>query len=224
MEQTSRNEQILDVFRFRHACKKFDASRAVSDDDFRTILEAARLSPTSFGFEPWKMIVLRDPLIKRKLFPLAWGAQNSLVGASHFLLLLARKRADMLYSADFITHMMQDIQRQPTDIVLQRREKYRAFQEEDFELLESERAMFDWASKQTYIVLANMMTAAAYLGIDSCPIEGFHRRQTDALLSKEGLFDPERFGVSVMAGFGYRAEAPHREKTRQPLEDLIIWK
>ncbi len=224
MEQTSRNEQILDVFRFRHACKKFDTSRAVSDDDFSTLLEAARLSPTSFGFEPWKMIVLRDPAIKRKLFPLAWGGQNSLDGASHFVVLLARKRVDMLYSADYITHMMQDIQHQPADIVLARREKYRVFQAEDFELLESERAMFDWASKQTYIVLANMMTTAAFLGIDSCPIEGFQRRQVDELLSKEGLFDPERFGVSVMAGFGYRAQTPHREKTRQPLEDLIIWK
>jgi nitroreductase len=224
LEQTSRNEQILDVFRFRHACKKFDTSRAVSDDDFSTLLEAARLSPTSFGFEPWKMIVLRDPAIKRKLFPLAWGGQNSLDGASHFVVLLARKRVDMLYSADYITHMMQDIQHQPADIVLARREKYRVFQAEDFELLESERAMFDWASKQTYIVLANMMTTAAFLGIDSCPIEGFQRRQVDELLSKEGLFDPERFGVSVMAGFGYRAQTPHREKTRQPLEDLIIWK
>lgn len=224
MEQASRNEKILDVFRFRHACKKFDASRTVSDDDFRTILEAARLSPTSFGFEPWKMIVLHDPAIKRKLYPLAWGAQNSLDGASHFVVLLARKTPDLIHDSNYISHMMQDIQRQPDEIVQQRREKYRVFQEEDFELLESDRAMFDWAGKQTYIVLANMMTAAAYLGIDSCPIEGFQRRAVDALLAKEGLFDPSRFGVSVMVSFGYRAEPPHRAKTRQPLEDLIIWK
>jgi nitroreductase len=62
------------------------------------------------------------------------------------------------------------------------------------------------------------------LGIDSCPIEGFDRREVDALLIKEGLFDPERFGVSVMAGFGYRAEPPKHEKTRQPLDELVLWK
>lgn len=219
-----KNREILDVFRFRHACKKFDASKKISNEDFQTILEAARLSPTSFGFEPWKMIVLTDETIRQKLYPLAWGARNSLDGASHFVVLLARKQADTLYSSDYITHIMQDIQKMPPEMMQQRREKYRTFQEDDFNLLVNERALFDWSGKQTYIVLANMMTAAAYLGIDSCPIEGFHQRNVDAVLTNAGLFDPERFGVSVMAGFGYRAEPPHREKTRQPMEDLIIWK
>ena len=219
-----KNQEILDVFRFRHACKKFDASRSVSKEDFNTILEAARLSPSSFGFEPWKMVVLTDDALKQKLYPLAWGAQNSLNGASHFVLLLARKTADMIYSSDFISHVMQDVQHQSVEIANQRRAKYRTFQEDDFNLLESERAMFDWAGKQTYIVLANMMTAAAYLGIDSCPIEGFQRSRVDELFVQEGVFDPAHFGVSVMVAFGYRAQEPHRTKTRQPLEDLILWK
>ena len=64
----------------------------------------------------------------------------------------------------------------------------------------------------------------AVLGIDSCPIEGFQQRAVDKLLAAESLLDPERFGVSVMAGFGYRAEPPKHEKTRQPLEDLILRK
>ena len=219
-----KNQEILDVFRFRHACKKFDASRSVSNEDFNTILEAARLSPSSFGFEPWKMVVLTDDALKQKLYPLAWGAQNSLNGARHFVLLLARKTADMIYSSDFISHMMQDVQHQSVEIANQRRAKYRTFQEDDFNLLESERAMFDWAGKQTYIVLANMMTAAAYLGIDSCPIEGFQQSKVDELFVQEGVFDPAHFGVSVMVAFGYRAQEPHRTKTRQPLEDLILWK
>jgi nitroreductase len=224
MDQPSRNEQILDVFRFRHACKKFDASKAVSDADFTTILESARLSPSSFGFEPWKLVILTDETLKQKLYPLAWGAQNSLNGASRFVILLARKTADMLHSSDFITHLMRDIQHNPPEIETQRREKYRVFQEQDFELLESARAMFDWAGKQTYIALANMMTTAAFLGIDSCPIEGFQRREVDDLLVQEGIFDPEHFGVSVMVSFGYRAAEPHRAKTRQPMEDILIYR
>ena len=224
MEQENRNQQVLDVFHFRHACKLFDPNKSVSKEDFATILEVARLSPTSFGFEPWKLIVLSDEQLKQKLYPLAWGARNSLDGASHFVILLARKKADTLFSSDYITHIMQDIQHLPSETANQRREKYRSFQADDFTLLDSERALFDWAGKQTYIVLANMMTAAAYLGIDSCPIEGFHRRKVDDLLAAEGLFDPAHFGVSVMAGFGYRAESPRHEKTRQSLDDLIIWK
>ena len=167
---------------------------------------------------------MTDSAIQKKLYPLAWGARNSLDGASRFVILLARKQIDTLYSSDYITHVMREIQHLPPETAQQRREKYRLFQEDDFELLESERALFDWASKQTYIMLANMMTTAAFLGIDSCPIEGFHRRKVDALLVEEGLFDPAHFGVSVMAGFGYRAEPPRHEKTRQSLDDLIIWK
>ena len=219
----NKNEEILRIMRFRYACKKFDAAKAVSKDDFDTILEAARLSPTSFGFEPWKMIVVQDETLKQKLFPIAWGAQNNLNGASHLVILLSRKKPDMLYNAHYITHMMQDVHHLPEDVIKPRRQRFKDFQESDFNLLESDRALLDWTSKQTYIVLANMLIAAAYLGVDSCPIEGFNKAAVNALLAEEGLLDPERFSVSVMAGFGYRAEDP-RSKTRQPLSDLVLWK
>jgi nitroreductase len=219
----NKNERILEVFRFRYACKVFDSSRVVSDADFRTILEAARLSPTSFGFEPWRLLVVQDAELKKKLYPLAWGAQNSLNGASHLCILMARKKVDTVYSSDYVTHIIRDIQKLPEDTAESRRQRLKSFQEDDFDLLGSDRAIFDWACKQTYIVLANMLTTAAFLGIDSCPIEGFNQRAVNRLLTEEGLLDPEHFGVSVMAGFGYRNETP-RPKTRQPLDDLVSWK
>ncbi len=218
------NKTILDAFHFRHACKKFDPTKSISLEDFDTILEAARLSPSSFGFEPWKLIVLQDPTIKQALYPLAWGAQNSLNGASHFVILLARKKPDTIYNSEYITYMMRDIQHLPDDVAQSRRTKFRDFQQSDFRLLENDRALFDWASKQTYIVLANMLTTAALLGIDSCPIEGFDRDAVDQLFAQNGLIDPNRFGVSVMAGFGYRAEPPRHEKTRQHLNEIVLWK
>ena len=219
-----KNEIILNAFRFRHACKKFDSSKIVSEKDFNTILEAARLSPTSFGFEPWKMIVVQDAELKKKLYPISWGARNSLNGASHLVILLARKKNDMIYSSDNITHMMRDVQKLPESVAESKRQVYKEFQQSDFNLLESDRALFDWACKQTYIVLANMLTTAAYLGIDSCPIEGFNQKAVNQLLIDEGLFNPDNFGVSVMAGFGYRGEMPRHEKTRQLLKELVLWK
>ncbi len=218
------NETIIKAFQFRHACKNFDGNKAVSNEDFDTILEAAHLSPSSFGFEPWKLIVVQDEEIKKKLFPIAWGAQNSLKGASHLVILLARKKSDTIYSSDYVTHIMRDVQKLPEQIVEGKREAFRNFQQNDFNLLESDRALFDWASKQTYIAMANMLTTAAFLGIDSCPIEGFHQKAVEELLANEGLLDQNQFGVSVMASFGYRAEAPAFEKTRQPLSDIVIWK
>ncbi|GAA9632269.1 hypothetical protein HpVa147_18430 [Helicobacter pylori] len=64
--------------------------------------------------------------------------------------------------------------------------------------------MFDWASKQTYIQMANMMMAAAMLGIDSCPIEGYDQEKVEAYLEEKGYLNTAEFGVSVMASFGYR--------------------
>lgn len=217
------NETILDAFRFRYACKNFDETKAVSKENFDTILEAAHLSPSSFGFEPWKLIILQEHELRKKLAPIAWGAQRSLEGASHFVILLARKKIDTVYTSDYLTHIMKDIQNLPENVIAQKREKFHGFQNTEFNLLESDRAVFDWASKQTYIVLANMLTTAALLEIDSCPIEGFNTKAVDEFLAEENLVDTTHFGVSVMAGFGYRKEVPH-PKTRQALEDIVIWK
>ena len=218
----SRQEEMLQTMNFRHACKQFDPLRTITDEDFLTILEAARLSPTSFGFEPWKLIVLRDATIKQLLDPVAWGARNSLHGASHFVIILARKSIDLQPDSAYLTDLMRDVHHLPETAIEGRRQFYRNCLEHDFQL-EDERAHFDWACKQTYIVLANMMTTAAYLGIDSCPIEGFSQAEVDRVLVDEGLIDQEHFGVSVMAGFGYRAKDPVREKVRQSLDDLVIW-
>lgn len=213
---------ILDALKFRYACKKFDPSRTVSDEDFLSILEAARLSPSSYGFEPWKLLVAQSPELREELRPVAGGAHNSFNGASHFIILLARKSAHMQYNSEYISHMLHDVQGLPEAAAAMKRASYENFQRESFKLLESDRAMFDWASKQTYIALANMLTAAAYMGIDSCPIEGFNRVGVEQKLTELGLLDPEHFGVSVMAGFGYRAEtAP--PKTRQSIEEIVQW-
>jgi nitroreductase len=216
-------QTVLDTFLFRHACKKFDASKVISNEDFAVILEAGRLSPSSFGFEPWRFLVVQNPALKEKLRPVCWGAQNCFDGASHFIILLARKRIDTIYDSGYIRRIMTKVQLLPPDKLAQRQEKYENFQKNDFKLLDSDRALFDWACKQTYIALANMLTAAALLRIDSCPVEGFIQDAAEKVLEDEGVLDTRHFGVSVMAGFGYRAAQP-RAKTRQPLECVVQWR
>lgn len=214
---------ILDAFRFRYACKKFDKTKVIPADQFQQILEAARLSPSSWGMEPWKFLVVQNEELRQKLFPLAWGAQNSLAGASHFVILLARRPVDTLAKSDYTYHMLRDIHQMPEDVVSDMEGAYQSWQTNDFGLTASDHVRQDWAAKQTYIALANMMTVAATMGIDSCPIEGFNIRKVEDLLVNEGLLDTTHFGVSVMAGFGYRGEDPHREKSRQLLDDIVQW-
>jgi len=166
---------ILNTFQNRYTCEGYDPEKRVSDEDFKLIMEVARLSPSSMGYEPWKFILLNNKDIKEKIRPHAWGAQVSLDGASHFVLILARTPKHMKYGSEYIEYITYNVQHFPEDIAEQRKGKFKTFEENDFKLLESERALFDWTCKQTYIPLANMLTAAAMLGIDSTPIEGFDR-------------------------------------------------
>lgn len=208
---------------FRHACKEFNAEKKISESDFNTILEMGRLSPSSFGFEPWKFVVVQNSELREKLKAFSWGAQGQLPTASHFMIILSRKKKGMIYNSDYIQHMMKDVKQLPEDVQALYGEFYEKFQKEDFKLLESDRTLFDWATKQTYIALANMMTGAASMGIDSCPIEGFDLDLTEAFLKDELSIDTEEFGPAVMVAFGYRKDEPKREKDRQEQEAVVEW-
>lgn len=214
-------ENVLDAFEFRHACKQFNSDQKIPVDDFNFILEAGRLSPSSFGFEPWRFVVIQNPELRAKLKAVAWGAQGHLDTASHYLAILCRKD-DMRFDSGFIEHFMRDIQHLPEEVIQRKRERYRTFQEHDLRLLESPRTLFDWACKQAYIALGNMMTAAAMIGIDSCAIEGYDQGATETILADAGVLDTQTFGLAVMVAFGYRIK-PQTPKTRQSIEDVTVW-
>lgn len=215
--------KFLDAMRFRFACKEFDASKKISKEDFDAILEMGRLSPSSFGFEPWKFVIVQNKELREKIRLFAWGAQGQAPTASHFMIILARKKKDMIYSGDYIKHMMRDVKKFPKDVEELYGGFVEKFQKKDFNLMQSERAFFDWACKQAYIPLANMMSGAAYMDIDSCPMEGFDYKSAEKFVKEELNIDTDSFGPAVMVAFGYRKEAPKREKTRQKLEDITIW-
>ncbi len=217
-----RKREIIEAYHFRHACKEFDPEGVIPEDDFTFLLEAARLSPSSVGMEPWRFVIVQNRQLREKIRAVSWGAQGQLPTASHFVIILARGMNDLVFGSDYMIHIMRDIRQMSEEVIAKRANRYREFQSSDFKLLESERAMFDWACKQTYIALANMMSAAAEIGIDSCPIEGFDRDKLEALLHEEGLLDSEHFGVSCMAAFGYRVRDP-QPKIRQPLQDIVDW-
>lgn len=151
--------------------------------------------------------------------PFSWGMSNQLDNCSHLVIILAKKNAR--YDSEFFTDVMTrkglNIEQQHAAL-----EKYKSFQEEDMKLLKNERALFDWCSKQTYIALANMLTGATALGIDSCPIEGFNYDKMNECLAQEGLLDPNEYGVSVAATFGYRSR-DITKKSRKEFDEIIQW-
>jgi nitroreductase len=214
-------QALLDACHFRHACKEFDPARKIGDDDFRFILEVGRLSPSSFGYEPWQFLVIQNPALRERLRAVTWGAQKSLPSASHFVAILTRKQ-DLRHDAAWLQDFSRRIKGMNDEGLARRTAVLKKFQESDFRLLESERALFDWGGKQAYIALANMMSAAAQIGIDSCAIEGFEQDAAERILAEAGLLDRDRLGLSVMVAFGYRVQA-QTPKTRRALEEVVSW-
>lgn len=213
-------KEVIEAFYSRHATKEFDPNRKISDEDFRFILETGRLSPSSFGMEPWRFLVVESKELRDKIKHTAWGAYGKLPEASHFVIILARTKTDTKYDSDYLQHHYEHVKKLPEELKTNYLKRIEEFQKTDFNLLDGERPLFDWACKQTYIALANMMTAAAQIGIDSCPIEGFSVEKMNKLLEEEGLLEGGRFSISVMVAFGYRRKEPN-PKTRRPFEDVV---
>lgn len=199
---------------FRHACKLFDDKRVVSDDDMHFILEAGRKSPSSFGLEPWHFVVVSNPKIKELLRPACWD-QPQITTASHVVVLLARKAATFKKGSPYLTESFErkahgDTKKLQTILNLFN----------DFSLIWGSR-LDDWARMQVYIASANMMTAAAYIGIDSCPIEGFDVDKVEAILkSHTNSYARGEFNLAYILTFGYRTN-PQSKQLRKKLSEIV---
>lgn len=222
MSESCKNLQ--DAFHFRFACKNFDPERKIPDADFQCILEAARLAPSSFGFEPWKFLVIQNPAVREAMRPICWGAQTQLPSASHFVVVLARQPDAVAPHSRYIQQtILQDTMHLPPEVRVGFTKNFDKFLRDDFQLTGNDRACFEWAARQAYIALAHMLITAAYMGIDSGAMEGFNKENLEKLLAEKGLLDRETYGVACLAAFGYRLEPPKYPKTRRPMEDVAQW-
>lgn len=143
--------------------------------------------------------------------------------ASHVVVVQTRLPASMEPDSPYVQRtIMTETQQLPDDMRELRTGRYRRFLDEDFRLAGNERAAFEWAARQCYIAVGNMLTLAAVMGIDSCPIEGFSKQALEDLLVGEGLLSAREYGVACLMAFGYRKKEP-RPKTRRPAELVVQW-
>ncbi len=203
-------QPFMQAMTFRHACKKFDPQRTISAEDFQQILEFGRLSPSSFGMEHWRFVVVQTPAMREKLREACWG-QAQITDSSHVVVILAKTAAVEPYS-DYVKSLFAR-RGLPAEAEQAYLARYAAHNEHEVRPYMN---TFAWSSKQCYIALANMMTGAASLGIDSCPIEGFSKTGVEALLG----VDTAQYGAAVVVAFGYRA-GEQTTCLRQPLDVLV---
>lgn len=201
--------EFRDAMAFRHACKRFDSAKTIPETQFDALLETVRLSPSSFGMEPWRVLVVRTPELREALKPLCWN-QNQITEASE-LLIFTTENAAVRGGTEYVRNMFarRGLDAAATAAYMQRYADYLAPLEADARLLEN------WTAKQCYIAAANLMTHAAAMGIDSCPIEGFEKAKVETCLQL-----PEGRHVALIVALGYRVDPqPARSRLEQ---DAIV--
>jgi len=208
------NEALLEQLRWRYATKKFDTARKISPEDWATLEEALLLAPSSFGLQPWKFFVIRDPALREKLKGAAWH-QTQVVDASHFVVFAARKgiaEADVQKLIDRVS----DIRNIPAAKL----EEYKKIMQASISMKSPEQ-LDAWCARQVYIALGFFLSSAAVLGIDACPMEGFEPKKFDEILGLEKL----GYTAVVMATAGYRSKEDHYgelAKVRFEAKEVIV--
>ena len=195
---------------FRHACKLYDETKTISDNEIQYILEAGRKSPSSFGMEGWKFLVITNEDLKAKLRPVCWD-QVQVTSSSHLVIVLAAIENVKVESGEVKKRFARrDMPQENLDFYMDIYAKHLE------EVLSSDENIYHWTSKQSYIALANMMTAAAFIGIDSCPIEGFEKEKVEEILA----LDTSKWQVSVVLTFGYRVNEQSTQ-LRLPFDEVV---
>lgn len=207
-------EQLLGQLRWRYATKKFDPSRKIPAETWSALEESLVLTPSSYGLQPWKFFVITDPEVSATLKEHSWG-QAQITDASHLVVITAKTNV----SADYVDHFMDAIE----SIQGRSKEALKGYRDVIVgDVVEGPRSkdVVNWAKRQCYIALGNLLDSAALLGIDACPMEGFQPDKYDEVLKL-----PEKgLTAAVLCTLGYRsdedkyAEAP---KVRFPAEEVI---
>lgn len=205
------SDSVLQALNWRYATKMFDASKKIPADTWSALEQSLVLAPSSFGLEPWKFFVVDDVDVRTKLLEATWK-QSQVVDASH-LVVLAIKTGLNETDVDHSMARTSEVRNVPL-------ESLEGFSNVIKGFMKNVPDVDGWSTRQTYIALGQLMTSAAMLGIDTCPIEGFMPDKYDEIL---GLPEMGYHSVVVCAA-GYRSEEDkyaNLPKVRFPLEVKI---
>lgn len=208
-----KSDDVLAQLRWRYACKKFDPTKKIPAATWNQLEDSLVLSPSSYGLQPWKFFNVVDPAVRERLLPCSWG-QKQIVDASH-LIVFAVKANVGTDDAEKLIRTVSAVR----DIPAAALEGYRNIMVGSLTRSTPEHVR-GWMTHQVFIALGVFLTAAAMLGIDSCPMEGFQQEKYDEIL---GL-PAKGYHSVVLATVGYRADDDAYaafKKVRYPKSELI---
>lgn len=186
---------LLSALRWRYATKVFDPDRTIPPDTWAALEDALVLSASSFGLQPYRFLVILDRGLRQQLLPHAWG-QRQVVDASHLVVFAARTSVTPADIEDFIQRLAQTRGVSSESLADYHQMMSDALLSPDFQSW-----VRHWTARQAYLALGNLLTCAALLGVDACPMEGFDPAGFDQVLSlaAQGLT------AVVCCALGYRA-------------------
>lgn len=198
---------------WRYATKQFDPSKKISNADLNILKEAIQLSASSYGLQPYKVLIIEDKDTREKLKAASWN-QSQITDASHMVVLANMTDADDSLVDDYINNVSET-----RGLPLDQLEGYSQMMKSNVIALPNE-AKNAWTAQQAYIALGNVLSAAASLEIDACPMEGFDSAAYNTILD----LDKENLNAAVVITLGYRAsedETQHYKKVRKPENELF---
>ena len=184
--------ELLDALNWRYATKAFDASQIIPAETWSALEESLVLTPSSFGLQPWKFLVIQDKALRESLVPHAWG-QRQVADCSHLVVMTVKKSLSVADIDAFLTRIV-EVRGGTADALLGYRKMMLGSHDQGF-------MSTDWAKKQAYIALGQFMAACALLKIDTCPMEGFVGAKFDEILGLEA----QGMTTAVLCPAGYRS-------------------
>ncbi|RAV29831.1 NAD(P)H-dependent oxidoreductase [Sinomicrobium soli] len=204
---------VLESLQWRYATKQFDASRKISTEDLETLKEAIRLSASSYGMQPYEVFVIEDPEIRKQLREASWG-QSQITDASHLIVFASKKDVTAGDTTAYVNNVSKT-RNIPAGNLTGLNDM---INDKVVNLPVETKAV--WSAKQAYIALGNLLSAAAQLRIDACPMEGFDPDGYNRILKLE----EKGLNAAVIAAIGYRSENDPFQglpKVRQAAEDFF---
>lgn len=214
MNHTITDQQLIQALNWRYATKAFDPARKIPDFVWKTLQDTLVLSPSSFGLQPYRFLIVKDPAVRERLRPHSWN-QSQVVDASHYVVFAARTAMTEAEIDRFLDRVV-EVRGVPREAL----EGYRGMMYGSLLSPGAEARIPHWAALQAYIALGNLMTSAALLGVDTCAIEGFVPAEYDEIL---GLKE-QGYAAVVCCALGYRSSEDKYAslaKVRMPDASLI---
>ncbi|MEI8234854.1 MAG: NAD(P)H-dependent oxidoreductase [Verrucomicrobiota bacterium] len=187
------NDSLLAALRWRYATKKFDPSRKIAPSDWKTLEEALVLSPSAFGLQPWRFLIITDRATKEALVPASWG-QRQVADCSHLVVFAYKKDLEMEYIDQNLSRIAE-----VRGVPLESLDGYRKVIAGTVIDGPARDHIAFWNQRQTYLAFGSFITCAALLGIDTCPMEGLIPAKYDEILglAERGLMT----GAACPAGY-----------------------